>query len=83
MKRYLSKSVTTSQVFFDSFTIDNNFTAITGGFLDESFINYLYHQENIEYIETNQVFKVQALRPLQGYQLINNTKSNYYEQLQN
>lgn len=69
-------------MFLDSFTIDNNFTSITGVFLDENFIDYLYHQESVEYVETNQIFKAQTLRPLQDYQFINNTKLNYDNQLQ-
>lgn len=69
-------------MFLDSFTIGSNFTAITGVSLDESFIDHLYHQESVEYVETNPIFKAQTLRLLQGYQFINNTKLNYDDQLQ-
>lgn len=68
------------RLFLDSLTIDDNFTAVTGIFPDEHFIDYLHQQNNVEYVETNQVYKAQTLRPLQDYQISNNTNSKTYSQ---
>lgn len=68
------------RLFLDSLTIDDSFTAVTGIFLDEHFIDYLHQQNNVEYVETNQVYKAQTLRPLQDYRLTNNTGVKTYSQ---
>lgn len=66
--------------FLDSLTTDDSFTVISGIFPDDRFIDYLHQQHNVEYIETNQVYKAQTLRPLQDYMLRNNTENHTYLQ---
>jgi hypothetical protein len=68
------------KLFLDSLTVDQSFTAVTGIFPDDHFIDYLHQQHNVDYVETNQVYKAQMLRPMQDYQLINNTNSHTYTQ---
>lgn len=68
------------KLFIDSITIDDSFTAVSGIFPDDNFVDYLHQQYNVEYVETNQVYKAQMLRPLQDYQSSNNTVSHTYVQ---
>lgn len=68
------------KLFLDSLTVDQSFTAVTAIFPDEHFIDYLHQQNNVDYVETNQVYKAQMLRPMQDYQLTNNTNIHTYTQ---
>jgi subtilisin family serine protease len=70
-----------SKLFLDSFIIDDSFTAVSGIFPDHRFVDYLHQQSNVEYVEPNQVYKAQIIRPLQEYQLMNST-SSYTQRLQ-
>lgn len=36
--------------------IGDNFAAITGVFYDHAFLDYLYHQSVIDYVEENQIY---------------------------
>jgi hypothetical protein len=68
------------KLFLDSLTIDSSFTTVWGVFPDDHFIDYLHQQENVEYVEANQVYKAQMLHPLQDYILSNNTMGHTYLQ---
>lgn len=68
------------KLFLDSLTIDNSFTTVSGIFPDDQFIDYLHQQHNVEYVETNQLYKAQALLPLWDYSLNDNTKSHTYHE---
>lgn len=73
-------SATEPKLFLDSLAIDASFTAVSGIFPDVRFVDYLYRQHNVDYVETNQLYKAQMLRPLQEYQTVDNTFSNTYIQ---
>jgi subtilisin family serine protease len=68
------------KLILDSFTIDDSFTAVSGIFPDHRFVDYLHQQRNVEYVETNQVYKAQVMRPFQDYHLTDNTSSKTYAQ---
>lgn len=58
------------KLFLDSFTVDDSFTAVSGIFPDPRFVDYLHQNSNVEYVEENQLYKAQIIRPLQDDQLI-------------
>ncbi|GAA5795420.1 hypothetical protein HPULCUR_000777 [Helicostylum pulchrum] len=68
------------KLILDYLTVDEGFTTIAGVFSDNQFMDYLHQQSNIEYIETNQLYKAQALLPLLNYNLDNNTSAYTYLQ---
>lgn len=47
----------------DYINIDQDFVAVAGVFSDHAFLDYLYQQESIDYVEQNQVYKTTNYLP--------------------
>lgn len=60
-------SVPEPKLYLDSLYVDDHFTAVSGVFPDEKFVEYLYRQPHVDYVEANQLYKAQIVHPLQDY----------------
>ncbi|KAG2195252.1 hypothetical protein INT47_007981 [Mucor saturninus] len=70
---------TEPKLFLDSLYVDDTFTAVAGIFPDGQFVDYLHRQGNVEYVETNQIYKAQMLLPLQEYRSSHTPIQSYTE----
>ncbi|KAI8365367.1 peptidase S8/S53 domain-containing protein [Radiomyces spectabilis] len=67
------------QLWLDSIDIGSEFVAVSGVFNDGNFFNYLNEQQEIEYVEPNQIYKAAVVLPQEKWQW--NDKPTWTQQL--
>lgn len=65
----LSAASLAQQLSLDSITLDDGFIAMAGVFQDPRFIQMLYEEFDIEYVEPNQIYKVTHIMPYEESEL--------------